>query len=179
MDVGGEAMSGLGRHSWTIAGSVVAPLLLLISTMWLPWATYRSITLDVGFTSGSLGLVLIVCGAGSLGLVAVSLYWSSTVVYWLRLLLGCGALLVSLAIALAKIADANQTTNARPGYAATTSFGIGAGVAVASSVVMVASSLTLLKSHTVSDSPGRAEARKMSLSAEPAIGGSEGQVSST
>jgi uncharacterized membrane protein len=133
---------------------VLASLALLISTICLPWATYHSITLDVDFKSGRLGLVLLFCGVGTLALVAASPFWNRRLSYWLRLLLGCGALLCSFAIALAKVADANQTTTARPGYAATTSFGIGAAVGVASSVVMVVSSLALLRSNGVSKSTG-------------------------
>ncbi len=132
---------------------MLASLLLLISTIWLPWATYRSTTLDVAFKSGRFGLVLLVCGAGSLSLVGVSLFWNRPIVYWLRLLLGGGALLCSFAIALAKIADANHTTSVRPGYAAT-SFGIGAVLAIASSIAMVVSTAAQ-RSNKVSDRTGR------------------------
>jgi hypothetical protein len=137
-----------GRRNCTAsAGTVLAPVLLLISTIWLPWASYRSTNLDVALRSGSFGSVLIICGAGSLGLVAVSLFWNRPIVYWLHLILGCSAVLCSGAVALAKIADANHITSSSPGYAATTSFGIGAGVAVVSSVVMSVSSWSRLKAN--------------------------------
>ncbi len=132
-------MSRLRRNFRGAIGTVLASVLLLISAMWLPWATYRSTTLDVTFGSGRFGFILVFCAAGSLGLVGVSLFGKRPIVHWLHLLLGCGALLCSLAIALAKIADANHTTSARPGYAATTSFGIGAVLAIASSIAIVVS----------------------------------------
>lgn len=152
-------MSGLQANVRAIAGAGLASLLLVVSTIWLPWATYRSPTLDVDFRSGRLGPLLLGCGVGSLVLAAASPMWSKPIGYWLCLALGCGASLGSLATALAKIADANRTTAIQPGYAATTSFGIGAGVAIASSVVMVVCSLTMLKSNR-SESSGTERASK-------------------
>jgi hypothetical protein len=143
-------MSGFGRNIRAIAGEVLASLLLLISAIWLPWATYRSTALAVTFNGGRFGLVLVACGAGSLGSVAVSLIWNRASVHWLQLFLGCAALSCSLIIALSKIADANQTANIHAGYSAT-SYGIGAGLAIAASVVMVVSSVAQLKSNKVSD----------------------------
>jgi hypothetical protein len=145
-------MSELGRNIRAIAGEVLASLLLLISVIWLPWATYRSTSLAVTFNGGRFGLVLVACGAGSLGLVAVSQFWNRVCVHWLQLFLGCAALICSLVIALSKIADANQTANTHPGYSAT-SYGIGAGLAIAASVVIVVSSVAQLKSKKVSEWP--------------------------
>jgi hypothetical protein len=147
-----EAMTGLGHNFRAITGAVLASF-LLVSTIWLPWATYRSNTLDMAFKSGRFGLVLLVCGAGSLGLVATSLLWRKVSAPWLQVFLGCAALLSSVAIALSKIADANQTANTGKGYSVT-SYGIGAGLAIAASVAMVVSSVTLLKSNKVSASHG-------------------------
>jgi hypothetical protein len=141
-----------GRKITAMAGEVLASLLLLISTLWLPWATYRSTALAVTFRGGRFGPVLIVCGAGSLGLVAVSLLWNRAAIHWLQLLIGCAAVLSSLAIALSKIADANQTGIPANGYS-DTSYGIGAGLAIAASVVLVGSSVAQLKSRKVSEWP--------------------------
>jgi hypothetical protein len=146
-------MSGFAwRNTLVIAGEGLASLLLLFSSIWLPWATYRTTALVVNFTGGRVGLVLVACGAGSLGLAAVSLLWNRADIHWLQLLLGCTALICSFVIALSRIADANQTAIAHPGYSAT-SYGIGAGLAIAASVVMVVLSATQLRSNKASEQP--------------------------
>jgi hypothetical protein len=133
-----------------MVGDVVASLLLLLSAMWLPWATYRSTVLALTFRSGRLGPVLVVCGAGSLGLVAVSLVWKWAALHWLQMLLGGAAVLCSIVIALSKIADANRTGTPVNGYSMT-AYAIGAGLAIAASVIMVVSSVALLKLSKVSE----------------------------
>lgn len=145
-------MSGRGRNIWAVAGEVLASLLLLISAIWLPWATDRSTALAVTFTGDRSGLVLVACGAGALGLVAVSLLWNRASVHWVQLLLGCTALICSLVIALSKIAEANRTAIAHLGYSAT-SYGIGSGLAIAASVVMVVSSVAQLTPSGRSERP--------------------------
>jgi hypothetical protein len=144
------AESEPGRNILAVGGDVLASLLLLISAIWLPWATYHSTALAVTFRGGRFGPVLVVCGAGSLGLVAVSLLWNRAAIHWLQLVLGSAAVLCSLVIALSKIADANQTASFVNGYS-DTSYGIGAGLAIAASAVMVASSVAQLKSSKVSE----------------------------
>ena len=155
-------MSGLGRNIMAIAGQALASLLLLISAIWLPWATYRSAALAVTFNGGRFRLVLVACGVGSLGLVAVSLLWNRTGdqywrVHWFQLFLGCAGLIFSLGIALSRIADANQTANTHRGYSVT-SYGIGAGLAIAASVAMVVSIVVQLKSNKASEWPNTGEA---------------------
>jgi hypothetical protein len=145
-------MSGPKRNFRATEGELLASLLLLMSAIWLPWATYRSTSLVMTLRGGRFGWVLVACSAGSLGLVAVSLLWDKVGVYWLQLLLGCAALICSLAIALSKIADANQTASVHSGYS-TTSYGIGAGLAIAASGAMVATSLAQLKSRKASERP--------------------------
>jgi hypothetical protein len=130
-------MSAWPKRRLALAGDVVGSLLVLISAIWLPWATYRSSAVAVTFRSGRLGPVLVVCGAGSLGLVAVSLVW---IIHWLQVLLGGAAVVCSLVIALAKIADANRMGTPVNGYSVT-SYAIGAGLAIAASVTMVVSSV--------------------------------------
>ncbi len=147
-------MSGLGRNFRGAIERVLASVLLLISAIWLPWATYRSPTLDVTFKSGHFGWILVFCGLGSLGLVGVSLFRNRPIDLLLHLLLGCGALICSVANALAKIADANHTTSGRPGYAATTSFGIGAILAIASSIAIVVS-IAAQRARKASDRTGK------------------------
>ena len=127
---------------------MLASLILVISATWLPWATYRSAALVMTVEAGRLGLVLVVCGAGSLGLVAGPLLWNRAHAYWLQLVLGCTALICSLVIALSSIADANRTADVRAGYS-TTSYAIGAGLAITASVVLVVTSVTQLRSRTV------------------------------
>ncbi len=118
-------------NSRAMAGEVMASLVLLLSAIWLPWATYRSATLDMNFRSGGVGLVLLACGVGTLTLVGVSLVWSGAGIHWLQLFLG---------------ATANRTIAVHPGYS-TTAYGIGAGLAFAASVVLVVSSVVQLKSN--------------------------------
>jgi hypothetical protein len=148
------AKSGPGRNVVAMVGVVLASLLLLMSAIWLPWATYRSAALAVTFRGGRFGPVLVACGGGSLGVVAVSLIWYRAAIHWLQLLLGCAAVLSSLAIALSKIADANHTASFVNGYS-DTSYGIGAGLAIAASVVMTVSSVAQLKSIKAREWPRR------------------------
>jgi polyferredoxin len=135
-----------------LVGEGLASLLLLISAIWLPRATYRSATLTVTFKGGRLGLVLIACGIASLGLAALSLIWDGAGVSWLQLLLGCTALVCSLVLPLTSIAEANLTANAHVGYS-DTSYGIGAGLAIAASVVLLVSSIARLRSGRDGDHP--------------------------
>lgn len=144
----------MSRHGniRAMASEVLSSLVLLTAAIWLPWATYRSAAFDVDFRSGGWGAVLLACGAGSVALVAVSLLWSGAGIHWLQLLLGATALICSVAIALAKIGDANRTVTVHPGYS-TTSYGIGAGLALAASVALVVSSLVQLAAHKVPERP--------------------------
>jgi hypothetical protein len=150
----------------------LSSLLLLVSATWLPWATYRTATLTMSFRGGRLGLVLVACVSGSLGLAAVSLAWNRAGVYWLELSLGCIALICSLVLALAKIAEANQTANTHPGYSHT-SYGIGSGLGIAASVLMVVASMTQLRSFRGSGQPKTHQTMLEAGSAGGSAGGSE------
>jgi hypothetical protein len=149
-------MSRVGRNFWAIAGEGLASLLLPIAAIWLPWATYRSTALVVTFKSDRSRLVLVACSVGSLGLVVVLLLWNWASVRgigqcpWFELFLGRTALIYSLVIAFSRIADANRTVSTDLGYSAS-SYRIGAGPAIAASVVMVVSSAVHLTSKRMSE----------------------------
>jgi hypothetical protein len=63
------------RDVWVAAYKALASSLLLVSAVWLPWATYRSANVAVTFKGAHLGLVLVACAVGSLGLVTGSVLW--------------------------------------------------------------------------------------------------------
>jgi hypothetical protein len=146
------AMSRAGRTNGGDAVSIVASLALLGSATWLPWATYRTSALTVVFKSGRMGTVLVVCAVVSVAMVVLTRFWISSRVRWIQLVLGCLALLCSVAIALSKIADANRMAVIHTGWE-TTSYAIGAGLAIAASIGMVMASGAQIRFSGVSKSP--------------------------
>jgi hypothetical protein len=166
-----------GQNSRVLVGQGLASLVLLISAIWLPWATYRSPGLSVTLTGGRLGLVLLAAAAGSLGLAAAARRGDRDrkVVHRLQLVLSGAALICSLVMALSKIAEVNRLGTVTLGHptvahgtgigtgAATTSYGIGAGLALAASVALVVSSGSLLRSDKV---PATQKKRRRSEPAE-------------
>jgi hypothetical protein len=146
-------MSRGGRSNSGVAGSVLASLALLTSAIWLPWATYRSSALTVIFKSGRLGPVLVACGAASIVLVVLSQWTKSSSPLWIQLVLGCFALLCSVTIALSRIADANRTVTIHTG-SETTSYAIGAGLAIVASIGLAMAGVAQLGQRGAPSSPG-------------------------
>lgn len=141
-------MRGLpSQDKWVTGCKVLASLLLLVSGVWLPWAIYRTANVVVTFNGAHLGLVLVACAVGSLGLVTGSVLWNWVGTRWPQLLLGCIAFICSLVMAFSKIGGANQLASIRFGLSltrtgvgagySTTFYGTGAGLSIAASVAMV------------------------------------------
>jgi hypothetical protein len=146
-------MTSGGRSNRGVAVSVLASVVLLASAIWLPWATYRTSALTVTFRSGRLGPVLVVCGAASIVLVVLCRWSTSSSLLWIQLVLGCLSLLCSVTIALSKIADANRTVTIHTGWE-TTSFAIGAGLAIAASIGLAMASVVQLRQRGAPSYPG-------------------------
>jgi hypothetical protein len=140
----GRAMSGAGRSNGGDAVSVLASLVLVISAIWLPWATYRTSALTVTFGSGRLEPVLVLCGTASIVLVVLSRIWKLTVLRWVQLGLGGSALLCSVTVSLSRTASANRMMTIHTGWE-TTSYAIGAGLAIAASTGLVMASVAQLR----------------------------------
>lgn len=121
---------------WAAVGLLLAPILLIISALWLPWATYRNPGLTLSFRTGWLDAVLVACGALALILASLALVWNHATVRRLLLTVGCVAVISSVGLALTKIAEANRTamTHTAPSQ---TSYGIGSALGVAASVLLV------------------------------------------
>ncbi len=127
-----------------VIGGAAASLLLLLTAIWLPWATYKSAPLAVTYKGGRSGLTLVFCGAAWLVLAALSVVSTRASYYWLQLLVGVTALIASITLALKRISEANGISNPHPGASTTTAYGIGPVLAIAASVAMIACSVSLL-----------------------------------
>ena len=130
---------------WTGVGLLLTPILLIIAALWLPWATYRNPGLTLSFRTGWIDAVVVACGVLALILACLCLVSNHATVPWLLLTVGCVAVISSLALALSKIAEANDT--AMTGHAASqTSWGIGSALGVAASILLVVLSAIQLSS---------------------------------
>ena len=83
----GEGPEGNGNR-WISIGELLGSLVLLVSALWLPWATVRAANHSVTFQNGRLDVLVVACGAISLGLAAVSLTRGGRSVFWLQLSFG-------------------------------------------------------------------------------------------
>ncbi len=124
-------------NRWTAVGQALASVLLLAPGLWLPWATYQTQNLSLSFRTGWLDLILVVSGAVALGLVALSLIWSHSTVQCFLLATGCVAVITSVALALTKIEEANDTAVAHTAGFSQTSYGMGSVLGVAASVMLI------------------------------------------
>lgn len=131
---------------WTAVGQALASMLLIASGLWLPWATYRNQSLSLNFRTGWIDLFLVVCGALALGLVALSMAWNHVIVHWLLLATGCIAVITSVALALTKIKEANDTAITHVAGISQTSYGSGSVLGVAASVLLIVLSVIQLSS---------------------------------
>lgn len=122
---------------WTAVGQALASMLLLASGLWLPWAIYQSQNLSLSFRTGWLDLILVVSGAVALGLVTLSLIWNHSTVQCFLLATGCVAVITSVAFALTKIKEANDTAGAHAAGFSQTSYGIGSVLGVAASLLLI------------------------------------------
>ena len=132
------------ENRWTAVGQALAAMLLLASGLWLPWATYQSQNLSLSFRTGWLDLILVVSGAVALGLVALSLIWNHSTVQCFLLATGCVAVITSVALALTKIKEANDTAVAHAAGFSQTSYGIGSVLGIAASVLLIVLSVIQL-----------------------------------
>jgi len=133
-------MSRPGRVSRGEVASALASLALIISALWLPWSTYRTPALTISFTSGHLGLVLVLCGVASIASTLLLRWWKRSGVHWIQFGLGCVALAFTVALAMSRIADANRIAIPHHGVTAT-SYAIGAQAAIVASMVMIGTSV--------------------------------------
>jgi hypothetical protein len=127
-------------------GQLLVSILLLVSALWLPWATYRTGSMTLIFRNGSLDLVLVVCGAVALISATISLGWNHAPVHWLLFAIGCVAVISSLALALTKIKAANDHASSVATGFSRTSYGFGSALGVAASVLLVVLSVMQLRS---------------------------------
>lgn len=127
---------------------LLAAALLIIACILLPWATHKDLSTNVTttFRGGPLSAVLLVCAAMSMSVSLLLVVRNSISLRRLHLVLGCAALIVSIALALSKISSANRVIVTRGGE---TAYAYGAGIAIlASAVIAVTSFIALARIGT-------------------------------
>jgi hypothetical protein len=122
---------------------LVAGVILIVATVAMPWSLYRSISPPVttGLRSGTLGVLLLLLGAISVGLSLRSLARPSRDLQRVHVVIGCSAVVVSLVLALRKISAANHFLAAGGGR---TSYGAGSVFAVLASIAIASMSFIAL-----------------------------------
>ncbi|MDQ1459734.1 MAG: hypothetical protein QOI08_1218 [Actinomycetota bacterium] len=120
-----------------------AGVLLIVATVAMPWSLYRSISPPVttGFRSGSLGVLLLLLGAISIGLSLRSLARQSRTLQRVHLVVGYSAIVVSVVLGLRKISAANHFLTEGGGQ---TSYAAGAVFAVLASIAIALTSFVIL-----------------------------------
>lgn len=135
----------------TPAVQIVAGVLLIVATTTMPWATYKEVLTDrtIWFRGGFLAAVLVTLGAVSIMVSALSLVHPSRWTPRLHLVVGCTAVVVSVALALSKISAANHFHSLQDG-GAQTSYASGAGLGIIASIVLAVTSAIVLASEYAS-----------------------------
>src|SRR5258708_23109003 len=89
---------------------LIAGVLLIIATLAMPWATHTAVSTDVTtkFRGGPFGVVLVALGVASIALSLLTFSRSSMAPQHLQLVIGCTAVVTSVALALTKISAANH-----------------------------------------------------------------------
>jgi hypothetical protein len=119
-------------------GVIAAALLLLVAAIWVPWATYRSQGITLTFRAGWLDVILVLCGAVTLFLGALTLVVTRrATIYRCLLATSCVAVVSSLGLALTKIKDANDVAQSLTSGSTQTSFGVGAVLGTAAAVLLL------------------------------------------
>jgi hypothetical protein len=124
---------------------LLASMLLTVSALWMPWATYRTRIVTLSFRSGWLDVLLITCGVVALVLGGLSFSGKSPSLLGVLLAIACVAVVVSIALALASTKNANDIAMIHPS-SSQTSYGIGSVLGVAASALLVVLSVIELKS---------------------------------
>jgi hypothetical protein len=121
---------------------MLAAMLLALAALALPWATLKNVIVNVttGLRGGPISVLLVLLAASIILLAALANFRASPLVHGAQVVLGCVALVASIALALSKIASANHQALARGGPSQT-AYAIGGPIAVAASLVIVAASL--------------------------------------
>jgi hypothetical protein len=162
------AMSRTGGHVrvvWIAVVDAVAALLLVGAAVAVPWATLKDEVTGVTtvFRGGPLSLMLVTFAVCVVALALLTLVWPAPVVYGIQAAAGALAVVVSVALALSKIALANQTVQAGTitsvtgsgtalggTHATTTAYALGGAVAVAAAgTILVASLIGLANSQVM------------------------------
>jgi hypothetical protein len=119
----------------------LAAMVLAVAAVALPWATLKIVPANVtsGLRGGPLSNLLVVIAVVVFVLAALATYRSSRALDVTQVFLGCGALVVSIALALSKIASANNQALARS-TTTQTAYAIGGPVAIAASLTIIAAS---------------------------------------
>jgi hypothetical protein len=126
-------------------GVLLASMLLTVSAIWMPWATYRTGVLTLSFRSGWLDVLLVTCGVVALVLAGLSFSRKSPALLGVLSAIACVAVVTSIALAIASIKDANDIAMIHAS-SSQTSYGIGSVVGVAASVLLAVLSVMEFKS---------------------------------
>jgi uncharacterized membrane protein len=120
-----------------VLGLIVASLLLLVSALWLPWATYRHVGMTVSYRTSPLNTVLILCALLTLVLGVVSVVKVRRSIDRILLLASCVAVVSALALALTTIREANEAAERAAAGATQTSYGIGSALGLGAAVALL------------------------------------------
>ena len=126
-------------------GVLLASILVTVSAIWMPWATYRTGVLTMSFRSGWLDVLLVTCGVVALVLGGLSFSRKSPALLGVLSAIACAAVVASIALALASLKDANDIVMIHAS-SSQTSYGIGSVVGVAASVLLAVLSVMKFKS---------------------------------
>ena len=145
-----------------VAAEVVAAAVILVATLVLPWASYRSgrssvVALHVG---GTLAAVLGTVATLAIIVGALQIRWRTTALAGVQLVVGPVALVLCVVATAGRISHANSIT-VRATAATATAFGVGSGLAVLAGLVLVCAAVVVL----ALDSPrgGDSEAEQLVL----------------
>lgn len=139
------AMSRSGGHVrvvWISIVDALAALLLVVAAVFVPWATLKDEVTGVKtvFRGGPLSLILVTFAVFVVALALLTVVWPSPALYGTQAAVGALAVVVSIAMALSKIALANQTaqggaitsvtgTGTAVGHATETAYALGGAAA--------------------------------------------------
>jgi amino acid transporter len=123
------------------AVQVVAGVVLIIAATVLPWATLMEShpRVTAVFRGGPLSGLLVGFGVASVGLSLLWFVRESTALHRVHAVVGCAALVTSIALALDKISLANRVASFQES-GGQTSYAFGSGVAILASATIVATS---------------------------------------
>ena len=159
-----DRAGGHVRVVWISVVETLAALLLVVAAVFMPWATLKDEVSGVTtvFRGGPLSVMLVAFATAVVALALLPVGWPSPVLYGFQAAIGALAVIVSIALALSKIALANQTAQAGAitsvtgtgtvqggTHATETAYAVGGAVAVAAAgMIAVASLVGLANSQT-------------------------------